>query len=131
MYFNLEDVWEWSSWVYSAYQKKEQDKGREKERERAGKCELDLIPEFTWQSFYQPSCFFPASDSTLLFRSPLCPEDIDKEIVISVSRGTSLRAESLARPGTYIWTVSTWKSVHGLWDLLEQLSLPQPCSSVS
>ena len=73
MYFNLEDVGEWSSWIYSEYPKQRRSKSRKNKRLGKSVCELDLIPEFTWhpqrQSINHP--LPPSLQNTLLLISPL------------------------------------------------------------
>ena len=45
MYFNLEDIGEWSSWIYSEYPKQRRRESRKKKKLGKSVCELDLIPE--------------------------------------------------------------------------------------
>ena len=95
MYFNLEDIGEWSSWIYSEYPKQRRRESRKKKKLGKSVCELDLIPELIWhpqhQSINRP--LPPSLQNPLPFIAPLFVEGTGKENIISVSRGTSLRTK--------------------------------------
>ena len=71
MCFNLEDVGEWSFWIYSEYPKQRRSKIKKKKGLGKSVFELDLIPEFTLhpqrQSINHP--LPPSLQNTLLLIS--------------------------------------------------------------
>ena len=79
-------------------------------------------------SVYQPPSSSQPPKPTAFYSSSFCWGHRQRKHHISIKRDFF---KDKNQPDRDIWTVSAWKPEQGLWNLLEQLPLPQPCSSVS